>query len=161
MARGLILAMAIVIVGGCGRSPVLDSEGLEAAVAENLVPEAPEVVTGIDCPDLIVEGPTELGCVALIGGVPVDVTVVISADDTAAISTESRVVDVTEMEEAAGARLSRDLGVETRVSCPGPAVIVSVPDSTLDCEAVDPSGGVHPVIVTIRSEQGAWDLTLG
>ena len=54
-------------------------------------------MTGVDCPDLIVEGPTEVACTALIGGVPVDVSVLISSDDTAAISTESTVVDVAEM----------------------------------------------------------------
>lgn len=165
MARGLICAataaISVALVGACGRSPVLDSERLETAVAESLVPEAPETVTGVNCPDLIVEGPIEVGCTALIGDVPVDVAVSISAEDTAVISTEATVVAVADMEAEAAERLSRDLGVETSVSCPDPRVIVSLPGTTLECDAIDPSGTVYDVTFTIRSERGDWELTLG
>jgi hypothetical protein len=165
VARGLTVAakgaIGVSLLAACGGSPVLDSEKLEAAVAESLVPEAPETVTGVDCPDLILEGPIDVGCTALIGDVPIEVAVAISADDTAAISTEATIVAVAEMEADAAERLSRDLGSETSVSCPAPRVIVSLPGTILECDAIDPSGGAHEVTLTIRSEQGDWELTLG
>lgn len=151
----------LVAVGGCGQSPVLDSEGLEEEIGRSLVPDAPEAVSDVRCPDVIVEGPITIGCVATIGTTPVDVTVSISAEDTASISTDAVVVEVAAMETAAASRLSADLGVETTVTCPGSRVIVTIAGATLDCEAVDSTGGKHPVSFTILSEEGDWELAIG
>jgi hypothetical protein len=84
----------------------------------------------------------------------------LSEDAEAALSTDAIVVEVTEMEAAAAARLTSDLGVETTVACPGPAVMVSVAGATLECDAVDPAGGHHRVVFTIRSERGDWELSI-
>ena len=65
------------------------------------------------------------------------------------------------MEAAAASRLSADLGVETTVGCPGPPIVVSVPEATLGCEAIDDEDGVHPVTFTILSGSGDWELSLG
>lgn len=160
MARGLTVILGLTILAGCGRSPVLDSASLEAGIASKLVPDSPEAVTDVVCPDVIAEGPTTTTCTATIGGVSIDVAVTISADDDAAISTDAVVIEVAEMEAAAAERLSVDLALETTIVCPGPPVIVSVPGATLRCDAIDPAGQTHGVIFTVRTDTGDWELSL-
>jgi hypothetical protein len=164
VARGLtfgVVAVGAVMVvsAGCGRSVLVDQQRLEDEIASDLVPGAVDAVTDVECPELILPG-TTVSCTAAIGGVPIDVVVQLSEEAEAALSTDAIVVEVPEMEKAAAVRLTADLGVETTVTCPGPAVVVSVPGATLECDAVDPAGGHHDVVFTIRSERGDWDLSI-
>lgn len=162
MARGLSALICGWAIGtaACGSSPALDAEGLESSIPAALVPDAPEAVEAVDCPDVIV-GPATVNCTARIGPEPIDITVVISDDDRATVSTDAVVVERAAIEATAAQRLSSDLGVETTVACSGPSVLVSVPGTTVACDAVDPDGTAHAVTVTIRSEAGDWDLRLG
>lgn len=163
MARGLRVVLVVVGVmvasTACGRSLVVDQQRLEADIASGLIPGVADAVTDVECPEVIVPG-TTVTCTAAVRGVPIDVVVRLSEEAEAAMSTDAIVVDVTEMATAAASRLTGDLGVETTVVCPGPAVIVSVPGATLECDAVDPAGAHHNVVLTIRSERGDWDLSI-
>jgi hypothetical protein len=164
VARDLIFVTAVVgavmvVSAGCGRSILVDQQQLEDEIASDLVPGVVDAVTDVMCPDVILPG-TTVSCTAGIRGVPIDVVVQISEEAEAALSTDAIVVEVPEMETAAAARLTADLGVETTVICPGPAVMVSVPGATLECDAVDRAGGHHNVVFTIRSEHGDWELSI-
>lgn len=160
MARGLIVSLMPLILFGCGRSLLLDSTELEAAIPPALVPDAPDSVSDVDCPEVLVAGPGTTMCFATIAGISIDVSVAISADNRAIISTDAVVIEVAEMEATAAARLTADLGVATTLTCPGPPVIVSAPGVTLACDAIDPSGAAHQVVFTVRSETGNWELSI-
>lgn len=159
MARSLIVGLGLLLIG-CGDPLIRDEADLESAIPAALVPDAPDVVTGVDCPGPILDGPVGITCTAQLAGHEIPVSVEIDAEDRAQISTPAVLVDVAAMAELAAERLTDDVGIVTMVECPGPPVVVSVPGERLRCAAVDVSGGSREVVITIESDLGDWTVAI-
>ena len=162
-------AVVVAVAAACGAEPVPRyGAGLEAAVAEALIPDDPDEAA-VSCPEF--DPPPEadadggppptvaLTCEATVGGVPVAVEARISGE-WVDVSADAFLVDVAGLEEASATRLSADLG-PTLVDCGPDPVLVSVPGSTLVCHAYDEAGSPHPFVITVTSETGDWKLNLG
>lgn len=174
MIRSPAAAVAILVsavAAACGTDPAPRyGAGLEAAVAEALIPDDPDEAA-VSCPEFDPPPETETGpdggpsptvaltCEATIGGVPVAVEARISGE-WVDVSADAFLVDVASLEEASATRLSADLG-PTLVDCGPDPVLVSVPGASLVCHAYDEAGRPHPFAITVTSETGDWELNLG
>lgn len=173
VTRGPVAVVAILVTAAaaaCGADPTPRyGAGLEAAVAEALIPDDPDEAA-VSCPDF--DPPPEepdadggppptvaLVCEATVGGVPVAVEARISGE-WVDVSTDAFLVDTAGLEEASAARLSADLG-PTTVDCGPDPVLVSVPGASVVCHAYDGAGRAHPFVITVTSETGDWELSLG
>ena len=77
MVRLAVLAL-VFVVSGCGapdRPGTVDVETLERAIPAGLVPDHPEVVTVVACPEITLDGLGPVSCTAIIAGVDVPVKV--------------------------------------------------------------------------------------
>ena len=162
-------AIVVAVAAACGADPAPRyGAGLEAAVAEALIPDDPDEAA-VSCPEF--DPPPEanadggppptvaLTCEATVGGVPVAVEARISGE-WVDVSADAFLVDVAGLEEASATRLSADLG-PTLVDCGPDPVLVSVPGASLVCHAYDEAGSPHPFVITVTSETGDWKLNLG
>ena len=79
MGLRFLLAGALLAAStGCGspeRPTSVDVEALEAAIPASLVPEHPEAVTVVVCPEIAVDGLGPVSCTAIVAGVDVLVKV--------------------------------------------------------------------------------------
>ena len=165
MARGLAAQRLATLVlaglfAGCASSLAYDSDGLERQIPALLVPDDPEVVTDVQCPDVLPLTTISTRCLAVIGGSQVGVDVMLTEDGDAEISSDAYLVETASIAAAARARLGEDLDVVT-VTCPGSAVVVSVPDSQIACDAIDSDGNSHSMTVTIISATGDFAISFG
>ena len=138
-------------------------------MAEALIPDDPDEAA-VSCPDFdpppeeadADDGPpptVALTCEATVGGVSVAVEARISGE-WVDVSTDAFLVDTAGLEEASAVRLSADLG-PTTVDCGPDPVLVSVPGASVVCHAYDEGGRPHPFVITVTSETGDWELSLG
>ena len=126
-----------------------------------LVPDRPEIVTGISCPEDIERRPGRVTCDAEVGGVPVSVAVDIDDRGRALLSTDDVfLVDAADLARRVAQRLEADLG-PAAVACDGPVVLAAAAGEELVCSAVDSYGARHSLVVTITSEDGDWRLRFG
>ena len=166
MARGVAaqriaaLVLAGLCAAGCSSSLAYDSDGLERQIPTLLLPDAPGVVTDVQCPDVLPLTITSTRCLAVIAGSQVALDVTLTGEGNAEISSDAYLVETASIASAARARLGEDLDVVS-VTCSGPAVVVSVPDSQISCDAVDSDGDSHSMTVTITSETGDFAISFG
>ena len=134
-----------------------DSDGLEAVIPGELVPDRPDLVTGVACPEMVAQRSVSVSCTAEIGGVAVDVDVAVDGRGRADLSIDDVfLVDVAELVARGERKLADDDFGPVALECDGPPVLVAVAGRRLECDAVDRSGDRHPLVVTITSEDGAW-----
>ena len=168
LARGVIafsvcLTSCAVVIGCVQAEPRFeyDSDGLEALIFSELVPDRPEMVTEVDCPEHIGQNSTVVLCPALVGGMAVEVRAEIDDRDRVELSADDFfLVDVDELEEHGGQRLADDLGGPVEVLCDAPSLLLAVAGKQLACEAVDPSGERYPLEVAIVSPDGDWQMQM-
>ena len=160
--RLAVLAL-VLVVSGCGapdRPATVDVETLERAIPAGLVPDHPEVVTVVACPEITLDGLGPVSCTAIIAGVDVPVKVtrpdrldrmVVSAGETLV-----RSVDVAaEVEE----RLVTELGDVDEVSC-DPPVRVARSGQQFTCIVIDPASRAHRFVATLSGTDAAFRLEL-
>ncbi len=162
MMPGSIAAVIVfsIVLAACGRPDSgFDMTTLEAAIPEAIVPDDPSVVTDVSCPQLPTSEPTTTMCTALVGGRAIEINANITADGLVEISTDAVLLDISGVASEAGHRLSDDLGIDSSVSCPGSVRVVAVGD-TITCEATDPAGSTHNVVITVTDPSGTWTMDL-
>jgi hypothetical protein len=161
--RWWALAAVAAALAGCGDSGFVDAALLEAAVPRALLPEVPEAVTEVTCPEPIVRGEgIETGCAVSIGDEMITVTVV-QADTTGTVelSAVPALLDTEDVAATIAERFTIDLQLETRVSCDPPRIRVlnGADPETLRCVATDPQG-VDRAVEVLASADGDLDVRL-
>lgn len=158
--RSVGLAGAVLVAAaGCGSETRIDGNSLETAIAENLVPDAPETVGNVTCPDVGVDPGVTVTCTAVLAGTSIDVEVTTGeAEGSVVIATTAPLVDAGAAAELIAARFTDELELETTVDC-GPPVAVLEEGESLVCTATDPRGVERVFDVTV-DETGELDLTL-
>jgi len=138
----VLVALALT-VAACGTDSALDSEQLEADIAEQLLPEFPGAIRSVSCPNDIsaVPGQTVL-CLATLESDVIDVTVRVGGTEdalTTRASVDVRFVAVNEIAALLAGTFGDETGIATSVDC-GQPVVVLEPDDAIICRATDSSG---------------------
>ena len=153
----------VLVIAGCGspdRPTTVDVEALERAIPAGLVPDHPEVVTVVSCPEITLDGLGPVSCTAIIAGVDVPVRVT-RPDRLDQMEVSSgvflvRAVDVAaEVEE----RLVADLGDVDSVSC-DPPVRVARSGQQFTCIVIDTSSRAHRFVATLLGTDASFRLEL-
>lgn len=153
--------LAVALIGAaCGRPDSgFDVGSLEDAIPSSLIPDDPSLVENVSCPEPATSEATTIVCDATIAGRGIEVTAVLSANGTVAVSTDAILLDLADVASVAAERLTSDLGVESRVTCRDTVVVVVVADQ-FGCTATDSSGVEHELVVTVLDDTGNWSLDL-
>ena len=162
MHRLAALALAVALVG-CGspdRPGVVDVEALVRAIPGGLVPDHPESVAVVDCPEITLDGLGPVSCRAIIAGVDVPVKVTrpdrLDRMEVSVGVALVRAVDVAaEVEE----RLVADLGDVDDVSC-NPPVRVARSGQQFTCVVIDPLSRAHRFHATLTGTDAVFRLEL-
>ena len=165
---GVFVAVTVLVwcvaAAGCAEAESIvyyDSDGLEEAIPGKLVPDYPDMVTDVECPEMVERRSVSMSCAVEIGGVAVVVTVDIDERGRADLLVEDIfLLEVAELASHSAQRLESDGFGPVEVECDSQPVLVAVAGDQLDCDAVDPSGDRRPLVVTITSDQGDWKLSL-
>tara|TARA_B100001123_G_scaffold393540_1_gene473589 strand:- start:587 stop:1093 length:507 start_codon:yes stop_codon:yes gene_type:complete len=159
LLAGALLA-ASTACGSPERPTSVDVEALEAAIPASLVPEHPEAVTVVVCPEIAVDGLGPVSCTAIVAGV--DVLVKVTRPDRLdqmEVSAAVSLVRATDVADEVGGRLAADLGGVDRVTCE-PAVRVAVAGQEFACTVVDPKSRAHRFVATLHGPSGSFGLEL-
>ena len=162
MLRLAALALAVALVG-CGspdRPGAVDIEALERAIPAGLVPDHPESVTVVDCPEITLDGLGPVSCTAVIAGV--DVPVKVTRPDRLnrmEVSIGVALVRAGDVEVEVEERLVADLGDVVDVSC-DPPVRVARSDQQFTCVVIDPLSRAHRFHATLMGTDAAFRLEL-
>ena len=162
MARCLIVVSALVLAAGaCAGDPSLDHDSLLVGLPAAVIPDAPEVVVDVSCPepaDPIVA--RSVVCTASVHGEPITVDVDIDEEGVVAATVRESFLDLATVESALVERLEVDLAVggepDVRVSCPG-TVVVDRLGVQFDCTG-ESGGAVRALLVTIVDDDGGWTV---
>jgi len=95
----------------------------------------------------------------LVDGQEIEIVATISDDGSVVVSTGAILLDVAGVAAEAGRQLRSDLGVESAVECPGSVRVVAQGDS-FTCQASDPAGPTHDIVITVLDSAGAWSMDL-
>jgi len=162
MARLLALVVVVVVVG-CGspdRPAVVDVEALEQAIPAGLVPDHPEVVTVVACPEITLDGLGPVSCTAIISGVDIPVKVTRPDHlDQMRVSTGVSLVRAVDVAVEVGERLVADLGDVGEVTC-DPPVRVARAGQQFTCIVIDPSSRAHRFVATLSGIDASFRLEL-
>lgn len=158
LARSVVAGVVIaVLASACADAPSLDAESLVDGLPAAVVPDAPEVVTDVECPE-----PEEgaiaqtMICTAAIHGQAVTVDLVIDGEGAVAASMREELLDLSEVAAAASARLEADLATPVEVRCPG-TVVVNTPGLEVICGGTS-GGRERELIVEIVNADGGWSV---
>lgn len=153
------MALALLLLASACAGP-LDVAGLERQLAVAMLPEHPQLVSGVSCPrPLEPEVGETVRCDALINATAVTVAVTFGeSDEVATAVVEARMIDAASVERQVAERFVGDLGVTTTVGCGAPVVVVPT-DGAVTCWAIDGSGVERPLRVTVGPD-GRLDITL-
>ncbi|MDP7508919.1 MAG: hypothetical protein QF532_10855 [Acidimicrobiales bacterium] len=162
MARLLALVVVVVVVG-CGspdRPAAVDVEALEQAIPAGLVPDHPEVVTVVACPEITLDGLGPVSCTAIISGVDIPVKVTRPDHlDQMRVSTGVSLVRAVDVAVEVGERLVADLGDVGVVTC-DPPVRVARAGQQFTCIVIDPSSRAHRFVATLSGIDASFRLEL-
>ncbi|MDP6493199.1 MAG: hypothetical protein QF796_06565 [Acidimicrobiales bacterium] len=162
MARLLALVVVVVVVG-CGspdRPAAVDVEALEQAIPAGLVPDHPEVVTVVACPEITLDGLGPVSCTATISGVDIPVKVTRPDHlDQMRVSTGVSLVRAVDVAVEVGERLVADLGDVGEVTC-DPPVRVARAGQQFTCIVIDPSSRAHRFVATLSGIDASFRLEL-
>jgi hypothetical protein len=162
MSRLLALVVVVVVVG-CGspdRPAVVDVEALEQAIPAGLVPDHPEVVTVVACPEITLDGLGPVSCTAIISGVDIPVKVTRPDHlDQMRVSTGVSLVRAVDVAVEVGERLVADLGDVGEVTC-DPPVRVARAGQQFTCIVIDPSSRAHRFVATLSGIDASFRLEL-
>lgn len=162
MARLLALVVVVVVVG-CGspdRPAAVDVEALEQAIPAGLVPDHPEVVTVVACPEITLDGLGPVSCTAIISGVDIPVKVTRPDHlDQMRVSTGVSLVRAVDVAVEVGERLVADLGDVGVVTC-DPPVRVARAGQQFTCVVIDPSSRAHRFVATLSGIDASFRLEL-
>ncbi|MBC8365592.1 MAG: hypothetical protein H8E59_11380 [Actinobacteria bacterium] len=161
-APALMFALAFAVVG-CGspdRPAAVDVEALEQLIPAGLVPDHPEVVTVVSCPEITLDGLGPVSCTAVISGVDVPVKVTRPDHlDRMRVSTGVSLVRAADVAVEVGERLVADLGDVGEVSC-DPPVRVAAAGQQFTCIVIDPSSRAHRFVATLSGTDASFRLEL-
>lgn len=162
MARCLILLVAVVVaVGACADDPSLDHESLLEGLPSAVLPDAPEVVADVSCPEPVTPTVARSSvCTASVHGESITIDVEIDEDGIVTAAVRESFLDLAAVESALVERLEVDLAVggtpRVRVDCPG-TVVVDRRGVQFDCTG-ESGGVVRPLVVTIVDDDGGWTV---
>ena len=163
MARLLIVvAAAMLLAAACADDPSLDEQSLLDGLPAAVLPDAPEVVADVACPE-----PTEATvarssvCTASVHGEPITIDVEVDEDGVVAATVRESFLDLAMVEAALVERLEVDLAVggdrdPPGVVCPG-TVVVDRRGLQFDCTG-ESGGAVRALVVTIVDDDGGWTV---
>jgi hypothetical protein len=158
--RWLAVAVAALLGAGCGSDAPhpFDPATLEGAIAVSLLPDHPEMIDGVTCPEIGESRITR--CAVVIAGAEVQVVVDGPSDDRhVSVVTGIDLVWADDVAAVAAERLDADLGVVNDVVC-GPVLRVAAAGQRFDCVATDPDGGDHRFVAEVLDRHGAFRLDL-
>lgn len=146
---------ASLLVLSCSSDRALDGAQLESDISAQLLPEYPDAVSSVSCPDTADPIPGQsILCVANLAGQVVDVDVQITGTAEALTTTatiSARFVAVNEVAALLSATFGDEIGQVTNVDC-GPPVFVLEPDESIICRATDPSGTTREFDVRVDQD---------
>lgn len=160
-AAALALGAAAALVA-CAEADEIDAPGLARDLPAAVLPEHPELVTDVVCPQPIErEAGVRTACFASIAGTAVELSVVQLDDDgSVRVEVDRPLLDVEQLAARIAERLTNDVGVPTSVVCEGPAIRVLAVDDEIRCDATDPDGRTRTFVATILDESAAYELRL-
>ncbi|HEV8299131.1 MAG TPA: DUF4333 domain-containing protein [Acidimicrobiales bacterium] len=152
----------LVLVAGCREPTHIDPRTLAHELPRAVVEDHPEVVDDVVCPGPIDRGAgVETTCAATIGGTPVTLKVTqVDDDGRVRVELDRTLLDVEKVAADLAARLTKDVGIATTVTCEGPQVRVLTVGDILVCDAIDPAGKAHTFDAKVTDASGTIDLTL-
>jgi hypothetical protein len=155
-----VFVSVALVLAGCREPTHIDPATLARDLPAAVVPDHPEVVTGVDCPGPIDRRVgVETVCAAGIAGTPVTLQVTqVDGDGHVRVVVDRTLLDVTKVAAELATRLTKDVGIPTTVACDGPQVKVLTVGDTIACDATDPAGKARTFDVTILDASGAFDL---
>jgi hypothetical protein len=161
-ARLVVLALAAVVAGGCGKPAVLDGARSEDRIGERLAEAYGVEVGAVRCPDDVEVDPgATFRCTARVGDERVEVDVrQTDGEGTLEVEARAAILSTPRVEEDIATtladRFERD---DVEVTCEGPEVRIETPEATFTCEAVD-GDETKTVEVRVRDTRGALAYTL-
>ena len=160
--KGCLVTALVVLAGCAGESGQLDTATLETAIPSALVPDAPELVTGVRCPVEISRGVgLATGCTASINGTTVAIRVEQTDDQgSVRVTTDAVLLKVENLADDLAEELARDIGVEVSASCAGPSVLVPAAGQTLNCTALDTESRPIEFVVTLTDALGGYEVRI-
>lgn len=165
-----IVLVMVVWVGACGESITRETSQVVEGLPALLVPDAPEVVTDVVCPEVITatdatavattDAPTDrtVSCTALLAGEPIEITLAVRADDTVRATLDVALMRAEAVSAEMATRLSTDLAIATTVVCEGWPVVIQKVGRTFNCLATDPTGTTRSFVATVIDEAGQFEL---
>ncbi|MBC8194328.1 MAG: hypothetical protein ISR43_05880 [Acidimicrobiia bacterium] len=153
----------LMLASACGVSEPagIDVEAVERAVPLALLPDHPDLVTGVSCPELGSDGLGPVSCTAAVAGLAIPL-IVSRPDAVGRVKVESPVELVMAVEVAllTEERLNNDLGVDNEVACE-PAIRVSRAGQRFACTATEPNGRTHALTAVLIDGAGSFRLEPG
>lgn len=156
----MLVAVGLVACGSVGGPAGIDLTAVEAAVPAGLVPDHPEAVTGVSCPEMPLDGLGPVSCTAEVAGTefPVKVTRPDRLDQMT-VSAGVALVRAVDVADEVAERLAEDLGDVASVTC-APDVHVARSGQVFDCTVVDPASRAHRFRATLEGTDGRFRLDL-
>ncbi len=158
-----VTATVVVLAGACNsadRPNSVDISALVEAIPAELVPEYPEAVTDVVCPEIVFDGLGPVLCTAFLAGSEIRIKVTRpDVDGQMKVSTAVKIVYASDVAEELGGRLSQDLGDVEEVGCE-PGVRVARSGEQFICRVTDRSRRTHRFITTLAGPDGEFRADL-
>ena len=157
------MVAVVLLTAACGvTEPAgIDVEAVEQAIPLALLPDHPDLVTDVACPQLGSDGLGPVSCTAAVAVLAVPL-IVSRPDVDGRVRVESPVelVLAVEVESLTEERLDSDLGVDNAVICK-PALRVSRVGQKFACTATEPNGRIHSLMAVLVDGAGSFRLDPG
>ena len=163
---GAAAVAAALVAAACADEITFDTASLESGLPAAILPEQPDAITEVVCPEPELDGVARsITCAAILDGDPITIVVEVDDDGLVDATVSEPLLDLTAVEMELAVRIETDLlasgasGVEVDVECPGTAVVIAV-GRTVDCSG-GPIDAPRPLEVTIVSDDGTWEVGFG
>ena len=161
MARHLRSLAALVgaasMVAGCSVDPSLDAPSIADGIPAAVVPESPDIVTDVVCPDPVPEVVAQsMTCTAELAGDALTVDLEIDENGVASSVVREPLLDLGRVADDVAQRLASDLGIDVEVECPGVVVVAAV-GRRVDCTGLA-DGVERGLVVEVVDDDGSWSV---
>lgn len=154
---GSVVTMLLIL--SCAGESSVDEAALEADIAAVLLPEHPDAITSVSCPDAASAGPgVPIECSVAVGDQDLPVAVDFSSDGVILVKPEAELLDGAAAAEQLADTFTAELGIPTSVECAAPYIVLT-PGTTFECVATDDQGVARVLDVTV-DQAGQMVLTI-
>ncbi len=158
---GAFLAALVVSVAGCDTSSVLDTEEAEKQIRQHVASTYDARAQDVACPERPAKRGDVFECTARFEEQTMRFRVTQDDDEGNVTIDPPQAVIPTQAAENDIARVVREqVRTTATVDCGSQRLLVKDPGATFDCQAADPKGATHRVVVTVKDTEGNVDYKL-